>query len=763
MPVDINSIANDFSLPIDVDNESVIISSAIQNIENLELFCKRLDYREFRKSEYKTIAYAINEVYTKKLEMNIDAVLLYVTACPVRSTVTFDFLTEVVTNFKCVPKENLEEHITKLKVQSVKSNIVTTIFSSLYKDCADTRTDISKLDKDVEYIKNINRNGITSNKLDFKNTDELILEYEEAKKRSEEKRTTGYSILDNYLTEGFKEGQITTVCALPGCLSKDSTLKILRGKGTTGRNYTIEEAYHFFKNIKFKKYQKVWIPEIKSKIMALNNKNYLQYHEIDDIIFSGKKEVYKLTTIEGKEIKTTLDHKFKVNNHKKIDEEGFVALENLKIGDNIVCRAPIKKSSGRKKRINRKMIHSIQYHATASVHNIKGKNYKREVKSRIIYEAYLNNLSLEEFVNILRTDESRSKTLKFLSKEMDVHHLDSNPNNDIIENYQILTHEEHTKLHITNLSFGDTLVKEEKIISIEYIGIEDTYDIIMKEPYRNFVVNDIIVHNCGKSSFVLSMMNNLGNKHVPTAQFALEMPNTSIMHKFLAFGANLPINTVIQKVEHLNDEELIAYNNAIRMLRQKSIFLNDKPSASLAYIKDQIMLLQDLLKTQYIVVSIDLFGKIKEMQGADNFAREYEKKLNEVQVMTRELGVHMILVAQINRAVTHRKFNRPKMSDLKNAGAFEEVSDLILGIHRPFYDPEVALKSKMAYNRTETDNQYIEEDPNKDLAEVIILKQRMGEGNQIINFKFGANTRFIPFDNEDQKILNAQKFVEEED
>lgn len=482
MPVDINSIANDFSLPIDVDNESVIISSAIQNTENTELFCKRLDYREFRKPEYKTIAYAINEVYTKKLEMNIDAILLYVTACPVRSTITFEFLTEVVTNFKCVPKENLEEHITKLKVQSVKSNIVTTIFSSLYKDCANPATDIEKINKDVEYIKNIIKNGITSNKLDFKNTDELILEYEEAKKRSEEKRTTGYTILDNYLTEGFKEGQITTICALPGL---------------------------------------------------------------------------------------------------------------------------------------------------------------------------------------------------------------------------------------------------------------------------------------GKSSFLLSCMNNLGNKHIPTAQFALEMPNTSIMHKFLAFGANLPINTVIQKVEHLNEEELIAYNNAIRMLRQKSIYLNDKPSASLSYIKDQIMLLQDTLKTQYIVVSIDLFGKIKELQGADNFAREYEKKLNEVQVMTRETGVHMILVAQINRAVTHRKFNRPKMSDLKNAGAFEEVSDLILGIHRPFYDPEVALRSKMA--RTAGDNEHIEEDPNKDLAEVIILKQRMGEGNQIVNFKFGANTRYIPFDTEDQKTLNAQKFVEDDE
>jgi hypothetical protein len=40
----------------------------------------------------------------------------------------------------------------------------------------------------------------------------------------------------------------------------------------------------------------------------------------------------------------------------------------------------------------------------------------------------------------------------------------------------------------------------------------------------------------------------------------------------------------------------------------------------------------------------------------------------------------------------------------------------------------------------------------------------MGENNLIINFKFDPKTtRFIPFDDEDQKTLNAQKFVEDED
>jgi thymidylate synthase (FAD) len=36
----------------------------------------------------------------------------------------------------------------------------------------------------------------------------------------------------------------------------------------------------------------------------------------------------------------------------------------------------------------------------------------------------------------------------------------------------------------------------DKIVSIEYAGIREVYDIEMCEPYKNFVANSIVVHNC---------------------------------------------------------------------------------------------------------------------------------------------------------------------------------------------------------------------------------------------------------------------------
>lgn len=63
-----------------------------------------------------------------------------------------------------------------------------------------------------------------------------------------------------------------------------------------------------------------------------------------------------------------------------------------------------------------------------------------------------------------------------------------------------------------SLHAGDTVVlngqlvpKEAKVSSIEYIGLEDVYDLKMNHPYHNFVGNGVIVHNCGKTIEALNL------------------------------------------------------------------------------------------------------------------------------------------------------------------------------------------------------------------------------------------------------------------
>lgn len=483
------------SNPIDKNNEASILSNAIKSAENREIFYRNVSYNKFRLKEFQTIAWGILEVMREGLEVNIDAILLKSKTCPVRYLVEFDFLSEIVKNFDVVPTKNFSAHIEKLLTDYVKAAILDKALSSLYPTCLSSKTTLKDVDERISYLKTILETGYSASQLGFKSLNVLATEFEEAKLQNIDKRTCGFAQLDNLLTEGLKEGQISIVAALPGV---------------------------------------------------------------------------------------------------------------------------------------------------------------------------------------------------------------------------------------------------------------------------------------GKSSFVLSMMKNLSNFEVPAAQFALEMNSMSLFTKLMAFNTRLPISKIIRKYDYLTPTEKAQYDWELKRLAEnKHIFLNDKPSQSISSIREQIMLLQDFLKTQYIFICIDLFGKIGDLQGSDNFARDYEEKLNALQIIVRELGVHMMLVAQIQRKVAYRKNKRPTMADLKNAGALEEVADIIFGIHRPFYDQDLALKVELAYgsitspfpNEEEDDSEYtsiddhtIQEDQNAHIAEIILLKQRMGRNNVLVNFTFDPiTTCFIPIDESCQHLLNQTK------
>ena len=476
---------NAYELPVKRENEALILSNAIHDYKNREMFMKKVAVSDFRMSEFRTIAWAIKKANEEKMDINIDSVLLKSSSAPDRNAITSIFLNDMITSFGVVPNSDYERYIKELKIDSIKSQILDETFSSLYKICLNPAAELGEVEMNLDRLKGIVKTGYSSSILEFKGMDTLVSEYRESLSKGREFRTTGFRQLDAELNEGLRGGAITLITALPGL---------------------------------------------------------------------------------------------------------------------------------------------------------------------------------------------------------------------------------------------------------------------------------------GKSSFTLSMMKNLANKKVPTAQFALEMNNMSLVTKLLSFNTQLPSALLTKDIEKLTDIQRQVYDYEMRRLSDnKCMWLNDTPSQSLSQIREQTMMLQDHLNTQYIVIPIDLFGKIKDFSESDNFARDYEKKLNEVQVMVRELCVHYVLVAQINRGAVKGKLRRPKMSDMKNAGAFEEVADNIFAIHRPYYDSDKALKEEVRKKGVYHEEEDSEEVPEveKYIAELLILKQRAGANNKLVNFFMDPKTtRFQPWDTVDQEIMNQAKYLE---
>jgi SWI/SNF-related matrix-associated actin-dependent regulator of chromatin subfamily A-like protein 1 len=279
-----------------------------------------------------------------------------------------------------------------------------------------------------------------------------------------------------------------------GCLSGDTVLKVSRAKAS--REMTIKQLFHKFHGGKSSKGKSWNTQDFNTSLRAFNG-TLIQLHTVKDVIFSGIREVYLIELVNGKTLKATADHKILTQSY------GFVAVDKL-TSKHLVATDTITRYQKRDKpkpqikpRYN--MISVGAFHPFARVHLIKHQiKYKVDVH-RLVYEAHENNLSLERFVSYTYNAE-KSKTLKFVDpKHYCIHHHDHNTKNNLITNLRKLTVYEHQALHGGYEKFGHGKVSYSAIRAISFIGREETFDIVMEEPYRNFVANGIVVHNCGKS------------------------------------------------------------------------------------------------------------------------------------------------------------------------------------------------------------------------------------------------------------------------
>jgi len=105
--------------------------------------------------------------------------------------------------------------------------------------------------------------------------------------------------------------------------------------------------------------------------------------------------------------------------------------------------------------------------------------------------------------------------------------------------------------------------------------------------------------------------------------------------------------------------------------------------------------------------------------GGNNRNNEIEEISRGLKGMARELDVHVLALAQLNRKVEDRKPPRPMLSDLRDSGAIEQDADNVLLLWRPeyYFDDSTPQAAR---------------DQWEGKAEAILAKQRDGETGRIL-------------------------------
>jgi S-DNA-T family DNA segregation ATPase FtsK/SpoIIIE len=221
-----------------------------------------------------------------------------------------------------------------------------------------------------------------------------------------------------------------------------------------------------------------------------------------DVVYSGNKQCFRVTTSSGNTIETTGDHRF-------LTPLGWRKLSELNINDVILYRHAVRDFTGRKKQLPLKDVF-VKYHPKGRVKTIVDLKSKKPYKyfrvpiHHFIYEANKNNLSIEEYKKILNNYDGSN--LFFIPKGYQIDHIDGDRENNDPSNLQMLSINDHAIKTVKTADgvFGHFRPKECTILNIERTEIKETYDICCKSDNHNFVANGLVVHNSGKSVSILS-------------------------------------------------------------------------------------------------------------------------------------------------------------------------------------------------------------------------------------------------------------------
>ena len=317
---------------------------------------------------------------------------------------------------------------------------------------------------------------------------------------------------------GYRKGRIVEIFGPESCIAGDSFLQYeVWSKGPEGKQInhkggTIARLYERFKNIQVGKEPNQGRHLQNNSgtfyVKSVNDEGLVVRNEVLDVVKTGTKECHRVTTEEGFTLVSTAEHKY-------MTPFGFKPLSDLKEGDMVFIHNNTR-TKGRKKYPNRPEIY-VKYHPswpTKIVHDPESQKdyiYYRGQKSRAVYEAHLNNISYDLFIEILNTWDAKGidQTLRVLPQDIHVHHKDEDFMNNNLSNLQLIDPSEHGKLHandrIKNLSF---VTIPTKIVRIEPIGELCTYDLKCMYPYNNYIANGIVVHNSGKTTLTLEAIAN---------------------------------------------------------------------------------------------------------------------------------------------------------------------------------------------------------------------------------------------------------------
>ena len=228
---------------------------------------------------------------------------------------------------------------------------------------------------------------------------------------------------------------------------------------------------------------------------------------------------------------------------------------------------------------------------------------------------------------------------------------------------------------------------------------------------------------------------------------SLEMPKEQLAARLLASEAQVDMSNI--RSGRMSREDWSRMTDAASRLARLPLWLDDTPALTLLDLRAKIRRLQaevsrkdgPLRAKGLGLVAIDYLQLMQGRKDAGSREQEISELSRGLKQLAKEMRVPVIALSQLNRAVETRtaKDKRPQLSDLRESGAIEQDADTIMFIYRDEY--------------------YFKDSEAKNVAEIIVAKQRNGPTGTVLTKFTSAFTRFDNLEAEEFEVDQFDDFA----
>jgi replicative DNA helicase len=232
----------------------------------------------------------------------------------------------------------------------------------------------------------------------------------------------------------------------------------------------------------------------------------------------------------------------------------------------------------------------------------------------------------------------------------------------------------------------------------------------------------------GKTSLALNIAEHAAIGHAPARSvgiFSLEMSKEQLVLRLLSSVGGIDSQRL--RTGFLDEMDFVGVSKAMTALSEAPIYIDDTPNISTMELRTKARRLQAEVGLDLVIVDYLQLMQSSTTTKDANRVQEVSEISRGLKALARELKVPVIALSQLSRQPEARTTPEPRLSDLRESGALEQDSDLVIFLWR------------------EKERASEEHDTDGEVVKLRLAKHRNGPTGEIELWFKKSQTRFVSY------------------